>query len=130
MADIVAFFVFLANHDTLRDTAGMLVQRRFPAQQRSVAIGHSSLAQNFPWGKKGKDSLAARLCAQTPNTGFKIDNAKEYAEMWMGDYPELPAKVLKTGEDLHKVIEDNKEQLLGKSCVQKFGAVLPFLPKV
>lgn len=50
--------------------------------------------------------------------------------MWMGDYPELPAKVLETGEDLHKAIDDNKEQLLGKSCVQKYGAALPFLPKV
>lgn len=48
----------------------------------------------------------------------------------MGDYPELPAKVLSTGHDLHKVIEDNKEQLLGQNCIKKFGAVLPYLPKV
>ncbi|KAA6415201.1 MAG: phosphomannose isomerase type i [Lasallia pustulata] len=85
---------------------------------------------NYPWGKKGNESLAARFCSQTPNTGFKIDNSKEYAEMWMGDYPELPAKVLSTGHDLHKVIEDNKEQLLGQNCIKKFGAVLPYLPKV
>lgn len=39
---------------------------------------------NYPWGKKGKESLAARLCAQTPNTDFKIDESKDYAEMWMG----------------------------------------------
>lgn len=50
--------------------------------------------------------------------------------MWMGDYPELPAKDLKTGEELHKIVDKNKEQLLGKNCIEKFGGVLPFLPKV
>lgn len=48
----------------------------------------------------------------------------------MGDYPVLPAKSLKTGEELHKVVDENKEQLLGKQCMDKFGGVLPFLPKI
>ncbi|KAL8780190.1 MAG: hypothetical protein Q9213_006588 [Squamulea squamosa] len=85
---------------------------------------------NYPWGKRGKESLAATLCAQTPNTGFEIDESKEYAEMWMGDYPVLPAKELKSGEELHKIVDDNKEKLLGKTCIDKFGGVLPFLPKI
>ena len=50
--------------------------------------------------------------------------------MWMGDYPVLPAKVLKTGRELHSVVDENKEQLLGKNCIQKFGGVVPFLPKI
>lgn len=50
--------------------------------------------------------------------------------MWMGDYPVLPAKGLKSGEELHKIVDDNKEQLLGKTCIEKFGGVVPFLPKV
>ena len=50
--------------------------------------------------------------------------------MWMGDYPVLPAKDLKTGEELRKVLDDNKEKLIGKNCLQKFDGVLPFLPKV
>ncbi|KAL9127232.1 MAG: hypothetical protein Q9217_003849 [Psora testacea] len=50
--------------------------------------------------------------------------------MWMGDYPVLPAKVLSTGEELHSVIDANKETLLGKQCIDKFGGVLPFLPKI
>ena len=50
--------------------------------------------------------------------------------MWMGDYPVLPAKALKSGEELHKIVDDNKEQLLGKTCMEKFGGVVPFLPKV
>ncbi|KAL9018616.1 MAG: hypothetical protein Q9185_004078 [Variospora sp. 1 TL-2023] len=85
---------------------------------------------NYPWGKKGKESLSAVLCSKTPNTSFKIDETKEYAEMWMGDYPVLPAKDLKTGEELHKIVDENKEQLLGKTCIEKFGGVVPFLPKI
>ena len=48
----------------------------------------------------------------------------------MGDYPVLPAKSLKTGVELHKIVEENKEQLLGKNCIEKFGGVIPFLPKI
>ncbi|KAL9027081.1 MAG: hypothetical protein Q9196_004347 [Gyalolechia fulgens] len=88
------------------------------------------LHQNYPWGKKGSESLAATLCAKTPNTGFQIEDGKEYAEMWMGDYPVLPAKDLKTGEELHKIVDENQEQLLGKSSMEKFGGVIPFLPKI
>ena len=84
---------------------------------------------NYPWGRTGKDSLAAVLCSKTPNTGFKIEE-QPYAEMWMGDYPVQPAKVLATGEELHPIIDANKETLLGKKCIDKFGGVLPFLPKV
>lgn len=46
----------------------------------------AELGQNYPWGKQGKDSISARLCAGTPNTGFKIEDDQPYAEMWMGDY--------------------------------------------
>lgn len=85
---------------------------------------------NYPWGKKGEESLAARLCEKTPGTDFKLDNDKEYAEMWMGDYPDLPAKSLKTGEELQSIIKRNSEKLLGMKCIEKFGTQLPFLPKV
>ena len=48
----------------------------------------------------------------------------------MGDYPVQPAKSLKTGEELHKIVDDDKEGLLGKNVTGKFGGVLPFLPKI
>ena len=48
----------------------------------------------------------------------------------MGDYPILPAKVLKTGEELRKVVDDNTELLLGRQSISKFGKQVPFLPKV
>lgn len=86
---------------------------------------------NYPWGKTGKDSIAARLCAGTPNTDFKIEDDKDYAEMWMGTYPELPSYVLETGENLQDVINANKEQLIGSTILERFGhSDLVFLPKV
>ncbi len=37
--------------------------------------------KNYPWGKKGKNSLAARYAAATPGGHFKLDESKEYAEV-------------------------------------------------
>ncbi|KAK0639996.1 putative mannose-6-phosphate isomerase [Lasiodiplodia hormozganensis] len=84
----------------------------------------------YPWGKQGSQSVAARLAAKTPGTDFKLDESKPYAEMWYGTYPDLPAYVLETGENLQDFINKNPDQLLGKTVVQKFGQDLPYLPKV
>jgi len=85
----------------------------------------------YPWGQKGSESFAARLCAKTPGTDFKIDESKPYSEMWMGTYPELPSYVLKTGEDLQDVLDAHSAELIGRSLPKKFGHTkLPFLPKV
>ncbi|KAF2096476.1 mannose-6-phosphate isomeras-like protein [Rhizodiscina lignyota] len=84
---------------------------------------------NYPWGKKGSASLAAQLCSKTLSAGFKIDESKNYAEMWLGTYPELPARILSTGEDLQDVL-NRYECLIGSSVYEKFGSELPFLPKV
>jgi mannose-6-phosphate isomerase len=84
---------------------------------------------NYHWGRVGKDSLAARLCQQT-NPDFKLDEKQNYAEMWMGTYPELPSYSLATGEDLQDILNKNKERLIGQPVVDKFGADLPFLPKI
>lgn len=50
--------------------------------------------------------------------------------MWMGTYPTLPSYVLSTREPLRDVLNANKEKLIGKTALDKFGADLPFLPKV
>lgn len=34
---------------------------------------------NYPWGKKGSQSLAAKLCEKTPGTDFKTDESEYYA---------------------------------------------------
>jgi hypothetical protein len=48
----------------------------------------------------------------------------------MGTYPTTPSLVLGTGDDLQKYINANKEELIGKPILNKFGADLPYLPKV
>jgi len=50
--------------------------------------------------------------------------------MWMGTYPDLPSYVLETGENLQDVLNANREKLIGKSVLARFGADLPFLPKI
>jgi len=85
---------------------------------------------NYDWGKTGSESLAAKYAAATPGGHFKLDSKKEYAEMWMGTYPTTPSLALSSGENLQKHINANKEKLIGKPILNKFGADLPYLPKV
>ncbi|KAI9849031.1 MAG: hypothetical protein M1837_005922 [Sclerophora amabilis] len=85
---------------------------------------------NYPWGKQGKESLAAVYASQTPGTDFKIDEQKEYAEMWMGTYPTTPSYVLSSNENLQDVLNANAEKLIGQPVLQKYGKDLPFLPKI
>jgi len=84
----------------------------------------------YPWGKKGSESLAARLCEKTPGTGFKIDPSKSYSEMWFGDYPDYPGRKLDSGEPLADVLKRDKERLLGKKVIDHFDGQLPYLPKI
>lgn len=90
----------------------------------------SGTCNNYPWGKQGKQSLAAQLCARTPGLDFSIEDDKYYSEMWFGDYPDFPARVLETGEPLADVLKKDQETLLGKKVVEHYDAQLPFLPKV
>ena len=123
---IIISFLSLQNHGYLGLSTAVYLQRLFPT---AFQCPSSNNQQNYPWGRVGEASLSARLCSKTPNTGFEIED-KPYAEMWMGDYPVQPAKSLKTGEELHKIVDDDKEGLLGKNVMEKFGGVLPFLPKI
>lgn len=92
----------------------------------------------YEWGKQGKESVSARLCEEQPgwdgkgpNTAFKIDDNKTYAEMWMGTYPVLPSYVADTGEDLQDVLDRHPKELVGEEIISKFGHTkLPYLPKV
>ncbi|KAI3556137.1 phosphomannose isomerase type I [Colletotrichum abscissum] len=89
----------------------------------------SGTCNNYDWGKKGRDSLAARLCENTPG-GFTINDNEAYSEMWFGDYPDFPARVLETGELLKDILDKNKEQLLGKKVITELDGQLPYLPKI
>jgi mannose-6-phosphate isomerase len=49
--------------------------------------------------------------------------------MWMGTYPTTPSLVLSSDENLQDALNANKEKLIGKTVLDKFGADLLFLPK-
>ncbi|OAA32320.1 hexose-6-phosphate isomerase [Moelleriella libera RCEF 2490] len=85
---------------------------------------------NYAWGKKGRDSLAARLREKTTRVDFAIQDDEYYSELWFGDYPDFPGREVQDGRLLADVIAANKEKLLGAHSLQKFGDHLPFLPKV
>ncbi|EGR50298.1 hexose-6-phosphate isomerase [Trichoderma reesei QM6a] len=90
----------------------------------------SGTCNNYPWGKKGHESLAAKLCEKTPGTDFTIKDDEPYSEMWFGDYPDFPARVLETGQPLAELLKAHKEKLLGSYSIETFGNNLPFLPKI
>ncbi|KAF2404963.1 mannose-6-phosphate isomeras-like protein [Trichodelitschia bisporula] len=86
---------------------------------------------SYPWGRKGSSSLAARLCANTPGTDFKINENEIYSEMWMGNYPDVPAYVLSTSETLEDHLKAQSHKLIGPAIESRFGhGNLPFLPKI
>ncbi|KAH6623156.1 RmlC-like cupin domain-containing protein [Chaetomium tenue] len=89
----------------------------------------SGSCNNYPWGKQGQQSLAAQLCKKTVKD-LEIKDDEFYSEMWFGDYPDFPARVLKTGELLKDVLDKDKERLLGKKVIDGLGGQLPFLPKI
>ena len=49
--------------------------------------------------------------------------------MWMGTYPSNPSYLLSTGQHLGEYLKKNP-QLVGKSVMDRWGAEIPFLPKV
>ncbi|KAK3314335.1 mannose-6-phosphate isomerase [Apodospora peruviana] len=89
----------------------------------------SGSCNNYPWGKQGRKSLAAQLKVRT-DKDFEIKDDEYYSELWFGDYPDFPARVLETGELLKDVLDKNKEALLGKKVISELGGQLPFLPKI
>ncbi|KAL1961104.1 hypothetical protein VTO42DRAFT_3049 [Malbranchea cinnamomea] len=84
--------------------------------------------KNDPWGKKGRDSLAARLWEKTEGNG-PIDDNTPYSEMWMGTYPSNPSYLLSSGEPLAEYLKKNPH-VIGKSVLDRWGPEIPFLPKI
>ncbi|KIW77350.1 mannose-6-phosphate isomerase, class I [Fonsecaea pedrosoi CBS 271.37] len=84
---------------------------------------------SYDWGKKGKDSAAARYAAATPSDNFSVQEDKPYAELWMGTHPSLPSKDLVTGRSLLDLVADN-QALMGSDITEKYNKKLPFLFKV
>lgn len=90
----------------------------------------SGTCNNYDWGKKGQESLAARLCAQTPGSNFQIDSNTFYSELWFGDYSDFPGRVLSSGEPLRDHLRKHKQELFGEKVIRELDGQLPYLPKV
>eukprot|EP01062_Namystynia_karyoxenos_P008646 TRINITY_DN13042_c0_g1_i1.p1 TRINITY_DN13042_c0_g1~~TRINITY_DN13042_c0_g1_i1.p1 ORF type:complete len:461 (+),score=169.98 TRINITY_DN13042_c0_g1_i1:93-1475(+) len=81
--------------------------------------------QNYAWGMKGSTSEVAQLHAA--GSGGVVDEAKPYAELWMGTHPSGPSLV---GDmPLKEWLMARKEQALGSLVASRWGD-LPFLFKV
>ncbi|KAJ6441617.1 hexose-6-phosphate isomerase [Purpureocillium lavendulum] len=85
---------------------------------------------NYPWGKQGRESLAAQLREKSPGTPFTIEADQFYSELWFGDYPDFPARVLESEEPLASLLQENPDQLLGEYVIRNLDGQLPFLPKI
>jgi mannose-6-phosphate isomerase len=86
-------------------------------------------ANSYDWGKIGNDSAAARFAAATTQSGFKIEESKPYAELWMGTHPSNPSKDVDTGRTLLELVNSNTA-LLSHDIAEKYGGKLPFLFKI
>lgn len=88
-------------------------------------------AQNYAWGKVGRDSKVARLME---SDGIKVENEEPYAEYWFGTHPAAPSSVKGTNgsEDLllSKWLQDFPQALGRLQSVCGESGQLPFLFKV
>ncbi|KAL0270585.1 UNVERIFIED_CONTAM: hypothetical protein PYX00_007943 [Menopon gallinae] len=82
--------------------------------------------QNYDWGRKGMNSLAARI-AQT-NMSISILESKPYAEFWMGTHPNGPSTLKEKKVPLSQHLLENPSEL-GSEVIRYFNN-LPFLFKV
>lgn len=82
--------------------------------------------QYYDWGSKNDNALIPKLLNIPPVSD------KPYAELWMGAHPTAPSIVSIDNHrmTLKMVIEKNPVEMLGNTCIQKFGTTLPFLFKV
>ena len=88
----------------------------------------SGVTQSYAWGKRGRDSLVAKL------SGAK-DLEAPYAEWWFGAHVSAPSEVylgdeLSSGVSLLELIKKAPQAVLGERVCELFGESLPFLFKV
>ncbi|CAK8697245.1 unnamed protein product [Clavelina lepadiformis] len=83
--------------------------------------------QQYAWGKVGKSSKVALLCANA-DLSFSLKDDEPYAELWMGAHPKAPSKLIGGDKNLLDFVKEYPG-VLGEKVVSQFG-VLPFLFKV
>lgn len=79
--------------------------------------------QHYDWG--GQQYIPQLL-------GFTPDSATKYAEIWMGVHAGSPASIEVNGNSrlLKDWLNEAPQQRLGKLCMEKFDAQLPYLFKI
>ncbi|TKW01504.1 hypothetical protein SEVIR_8G185400v4 [Setaria viridis] len=83
--------------------------------------------QHYDWGRRGADSLVARLAAGEAGPGG-ADDGRPCAELWMGTHPSAPSS-LAPDVSLRDWIARNPAAL-GRDVAARWGGDLPFLFKV
>jgi mannose-6-phosphate isomerase len=83
------------------------------------------VAKNYHWGKKGRESLVARLLSD-------IEPERPYAELWYGAHPSSPNMVVikNVAKPLSEVLKSSGKQVLGEQVFDRYAGTLPFLFKV
>lgn len=84
--------------------------------------------QNYDWGKVGTASTVARLLGSADSNAV-IDDAKPYAELWIGTHPNGPSLIIERDILLSEYIKDNHDAI-GPDVKSKFGVSVPFLLKI
>ncbi|XP_045515577.1 mannose-6-phosphate isomerase [Pieris brassicae] len=84
--------------------------------------------QNYEWGKLGQNSTVAKLVASA-DSSVSIDNAKPYAELWMGTHTNGPSIIIERDIPLSEYLKTNLDAV-GPDVRKKFDVFVPFLLKV
>ncbi|KAJ1915070.1 Mannose-6-phosphate isomerase [Mycoemilia scoparia] len=89
----------------------------------------SCKANNYHWGKIGRDSKVAEYASADPR--FILDPHKNYSELWMGTHSNGPSVLFDDPSmSLKTLISQSPEDMLSQPVAGKYGKELPFLFKV
>jgi len=71
----------------------------------------SCVAQEYAWGKIGSDGLVARM-KEAQSSDFRIDNAKPYAELWIGTHPNGMSNIVLPPDEITMTDDDCKLNIM------------------
>ena len=115
-----------SKRDSEGDSFGHLnADRASMGQLITGPIEITGFAQNYAWGKRGRDSLVAELINQTSSD-------MPFAELWYGSHPNGSSNLILNSKPVgfRATLEEHAGELLGDSLRKEFGDTLPFLFKI
>ncbi|KAI0649334.1 mannose-6-phosphate isomerase [Trametes meyenii] len=102
-----------------------------PAPKSIIRL--KAATQEYEWGRSGSTSIVARLGENAVGQGFRIDEERSYAEVWMGTHPNGPAHLFDdSSTSLLSLISSDPNFYLGETLVRKWPSTvhIPYLFKV